>query len=98
MTVTKIYIIINVKYIHSISFFLCFYKNTTNFANSHLYKFSNTYDPINDITHLWYCGSKVPKISGKLGIPMYPVLYYRTSEASSQFHVSIQILAELIKN
>jgi hypothetical protein len=31
-------------------------KNTTNFANSHLYKSSLTYDPVTDNIHLWYVG------------------------------------------
>lgn len=31
-------------------------KNTANFANSHLYKSSITYDPFTDTIHLWYVG------------------------------------------
>lgn len=31
-------------------------KNTTNFANSHLYKSSITYDSTTDTIHLWYVG------------------------------------------
>jgi len=31
-------------------------KNSTNFANSQLYKSSFTYDPLTDTIHLWYAG------------------------------------------
>lgn len=31
-------------------------ENTINFANSHLYKSSITYDPVTDTIHLWYVG------------------------------------------